>query len=236
VLTCYLDESGTDNNSTVAVVGGLILKKSEFFWLDHGWRKCLARHGIPWPLHMKEFGEHGELKDVRSERRRALFSDLVKVINDNKSCSVACSLDSEQYQKTFAGVDQLSMYGASFLLLAMVNGTAAQIEGHKSPIAYLLDKGNTYKHEVLAAHSILLDSNDSYPLNIGTLGFDSDDELSALQAADVVSWGVRRKLASELRSGFEPLADLFNDLHTEIRYQEEWMKSVADTLKIRAKG
>ena len=235
VLTCYLDESGTDNNSTVAVVGGLILKKSEFFWLDQEWRKTLERHGIPWPLHMKEFGEHGKLKDVRSEDRRALFIDLVRAVNENKTFSVASTLDSEQYLKIFAGVDRLSMYGASFLLMAMVNGTGAQMGGHKSRIAYLLDCGNRYSKEVLDAHSILCASADSYPLNVGAIGFDSDDNLSALQAADMVSWAVRRRSASELRSGFEPLADLFDERHIEVPYQDKWMESVAGTLRARSK-
>ena len=76
VLTCYLDKSGTDNSSEVAVVGGLILDMSQFRRLDKEWHNILNLHNIPWPLHMKEFGLHGKLKDMRSEARRSFFSDL----------------------------------------------------------------------------------------------------------------------------------------------------------------
>jgi hypothetical protein len=67
---------------------------------------------------------------------------------------------------------------------------------------------------------------------LGTIGFDSDDDISALQAADVVSWSVRRKLASELKSGFEPLAELFiGGYHLEIEYKEDTMKMIADVAR-----
>jgi hypothetical protein len=231
VLTCYVDESGTDSNSTVAVVGGLILTMKQFFWLDEEWRKCLDLHNIPWPLHMKEFGSHGKLQGVRSEARRDLFTDLAGIINDNKTMSVASTLGSEQYRRAFDGVTGLSMYGASFVQLAMINGTGARMGDYRDPIAYLLDTGNPYKHDAVDAHSFLVGDEDKYPLNMGTLAFDSDNKLSALQAADVVSWSVRRKLASELKSGFEPLAELFDSSHIEVAYEEEWMLGVAAALR-----
>jgi hypothetical protein len=51
-------------------------------------------------------------KNVRSEERRALFRDVVKAINGNKTFSITATLNSEQYRKAFAGIAELSMYGA----------------------------------------------------------------------------------------------------------------------------
>jgi hypothetical protein len=179
---------------------------------------------------MKEFGQHGTLKDVNYEGRRALFTDITRIINDNKTFSVASTLTSEQFREAFVGIDDLSMYGACFTNLAMLNGVRAQKEGYRENIAYLLDTGNRYKHQILEAHAVLCKKKDESPLNVGTLGFDSDDALSGLQAADVVSWSVRRRLASELKSGFEPLADLFDRKHIEVPYKQEWMTDVARTI------
>ena len=233
MLTCYIDESGTDSNSAIAVVGGLVLDQSQFFWIDVEWRKCLAKHRIPWPLHMKEFGPHGKLKDVNSEQRRSLFTDINKIISDNKTFSIASVLTAEQYRATFAGISDFSMYGACFTTLVMLNGSQARREGYQDDIAYLLDTGNPFKHQILNAHAVMLSRRADFPLNVGTLGFDSDDELSALQAADVVSWSVRRKLASELRSGFEPLTGIFDKKHLEVPYSLEWMLDVAKTIRAK---
>ena len=234
-MTCYLDESGTDNDSTVAVVGGLVMDMKQYFWLDVAWRKVLAKHNIPWPLHMKEFGQHGKFKHVTSEERRALFYDIASALNDNKTYSIASTLSSAEYHRHFDGITKLSMYGASFMRLAMMNGIQSKLMNYPYPMAYLLDCGNRFRSQAEDAHTFMK-SKDGFKkvlgLNLGTIGFDSDDEISALQAADVVSWSVRRKLASELKSGFEPLAELFEGgYHLEIEYKEETMKMIADVVR-----
>ena len=117
----------------------------------------------------------------------------------------------------------------------MIIGSSAQIEGYRDNVAYLLDTGNPYKHHILDAHGSIVKSKDRFPLNVGALGFDCDDAISALQAADVVSWSVRRNLASELKSGFEPLAELFDSKHREIPYAPEWMMSVAEAMRANMK-
>jgi hypothetical protein len=236
VFTCYLDESGTDQSeSEIAVVGGLLLKMSESYWLGEELRKCLAKHSVPWPLHMREFGTRGKLRDVRSEDRRAFFTDLVKIINDNKTYSVASSLSCEKYKQAFDGLTELSMYGASFVQVAMINGIQLRNGGSKDPVTYRLDAGNRYKDQIVEGHTVLLASEEQHPLNIGSLEFDSDSNVAALQAADVVAWAVRRKLALALKSGFEPLADLFDDYHVEVEYNQEWMTGVADTIRAKAR-
>lgn len=229
LLTCYADESGTDSDSSVAVVGGVMLDKSQFFWLDVAWRKCLDKHHIPWPLHMRDFGPRGKLKNLRSEERRALFKDVTKVINNNKAFSIVSTLNSDQYRVDFADLSELSMYGACFANLVMFNGLGAEMAQYRADIPYVLDTGNAYKHHIIDAHDLLRKSD----LKTGTLAFDFDEALAALQAADVISWTQRRKQAAELKSGFEPLVDILNDRHFEASYKPEWMAKVANALRAR---
>jgi len=236
LLTCYIDESGTDSNSSIAVVGGIVLDPPQFFWLDIEWRKCLDKHHIPSPLHMREFGLCGKFKDLRSEERRALFTDISRIINDCKTFSIASVLSAEQYRIIFAGLSEFSMYGACFTNLVMLNGIHARREMYPHNIGYLLDSGNQYKHDVLEAHAIMLRRMDEIPLNVGDLAFDSDEVVSALQAADVVSWSVRRQGASKLKSGFEPLAGLFHENHLQVPYKQEWMEAVANTIRAKVES
>jgi hypothetical protein len=173
---------------------------------------------------MKEFGPHGKLKDIRSEKRRALFTDLVRIVKVNLGAfTVAATLTTEEYRRILGGASSMSMYGSCFLNMAMLNGSGA-------PIAYLLDAGSPCKHDVMEVYSYLIGHQEKYPLNMGTLAFDCDDRVSALQAADMVSWSVRRKLSSELKSGFEPLAELFTIEHEELPYKQKWMVEVASSL------
>jgi len=123
------------------------------------------------------------------------------------------------------------MYGASFVQVAMINGIQLRNDGSKDPVRYRLDAGNRHKDQIVEGHAVLLASEEQHPLNIGSLEFDSDSNVAALQAADVVAWAVRRKLVSALKSGFEPLADLFDDYHVQVDYNEEWMTGVANTIR-----
>lgn len=79
----------------------------------------------------------------------------------------------------FDGVSKFSMYGASFVQLAMISRTHA--------FNYVLDKGNQFKAQVEEGHEFLVNEKAKYPLNLGTLRFDSDHSSLALQAADVIA-------------------------------------------------
>jgi len=173
-----------------------------------------------------EFGEHGKLKHVTPSERSALFADLVKTINDNMSMSVASTLNAERYCSVFDGVNKLSMYGASFMQLAILNAMGAEQGEFYDPIAYVLDTGNRFRPDLEVARSVAKEGERS--LSMGTVAFDSDNTVCALQAADVVSWSVRRRMASNFKSGFKPLADLFDDKHFEVDYKDNWMADVAD--------
>lgn len=228
IFTCYLDESGTDNNSDVAVVGGLILDMGQFYWLGQELQCVLSRHKITPPLHMCEFGKDQTLGHLNSESRRALFEDVVRVINGNKTMSIASTLGSADYHRTFDGLTKLSMYGASFVQVAMMKDAAMKKGGYKGSIKYLLDTGNPNRSDVEEAENVLSSYKGDDSFNLGSVGFESDDENPALQAADVVSCSVRRRLSSALKSGFEPLQEIFESKHEELAYKEahpgfEWV-------------
>lgn len=234
VIDCYLDESGTDDQSPTAVVGGLLLQRDSFFCLDIEWKKALERHGINPPLHMKEFGPHGKFKNIPHDTRRLLFSDLVKIINEHKTGTIAATLTTAQYDRHFSGLfrrKDMGVYGFCFILLVMIQAKSAQEGGITERIPFVMDIGNPYRHHVLEAHASIEYVQKSQFLNAGSLTFDCDTNLRALQAADLVSWSVRRKLTGAFVHGFEPLPEVFASPHIEQPYEEEWLKTMADNLR-----
>jgi hypothetical protein len=88
-LTFYADESGTDGDSPIAVVGGLLLRFEDFTWLEVEWRKVQSKHGITQPIHMREFGPHGDFAETSVDARQHLFTDLVSVINEHKRAQLS---------------------------------------------------------------------------------------------------------------------------------------------------
>jgi hypothetical protein len=224
-LEFYADESGTDSNSKTAVVGGLLLRRQDFFWLGVEWEKVLKQYGISIPIHMREFGQHGALGTIVPKAR--LFTQLVRIINDNKIASVAATLAADEYRRVFDGITKLSMYGACFAQLVMMNDAHAELNAHRERIPYILDDGNSYKKDIVQAKRELAPRWPSFAM----VRFSSDSSLCALQAADVVVWSVQRRLESRLDGVYEPLNALFDQHHWDLEYNKEWMVAVADSIR-----
>jgi hypothetical protein len=200
------------------------------FWLDVEWDKVKKSYGIDKAIHMREFTPNGEFGDLNHDTRRALLSDLVSVINQNKLLSVAATLTSDQYRRHFKGITKLSMYAACFTNLALLSAIAIEKHGpHRWPLSFILDDGNNYRSHIIESKAIILGS---FP-RVTDIRFLSDEQVNALQAADVLSWVVRRDLSGgAFNHGFKPLKDLFDEQHLNFEYEEEWMREIAE--KIRA--
>ncbi len=194
------------------------------------WTKILAHYGITTPIHLKEFAPHGKFKDVSHNQRRRLFVELVGAINEHKLMSLAATLASDTYHGVFDGVSDLSMYGACFANLVMFAGVGARRHTpNHLPLSYMLDDGNSYKKDIVETKTVF----DKTDLAFGKMEFSTDSQLTALQAADVVTWAVRRRLSGQFAHGFEPLQALFDEHHFDFDYQEDWMRGVAAKLQAR---
>jgi hypothetical protein len=202
-FTCYADESGTDNNLPMAVVGGLLLDHSSYFWLDVAWNKTLARHGITPPVHMRK-----RQRFLSETELRAPFGDLVHVVNEHKLYSVAATLSADQYRTAFDGVSELSMYGACFGQLVMINDVLAPKTKGDFSISYMMDDETPKKRDVEEAYPLMMSVK-----TMGKLDFGKDNSISALQAADLIAWSIRRRISGTFSLGYEPLTDLFGEDH-----------------------
>ena len=217
-------------------MAGIVLEYDRFTWLDLDWQKVLTKHNVCSAIHMTDFGKTGVLADVPGPIRFALFTDLVAVINEHKRYSIAATLSTDQHKQYFGKSAKktglVSMYSTCFLLLALSHGKQATHDKYQCDIPYLLDDGNEHKSEVILTHGFLVDTfYRTHPVHVGPLSFGDDKTSSALQAADVVTWAVRRKRAGlPFERGLEPVEAVLSEIHLEQTFKEDWMADVAADL------
>lgn len=228
-VNCYLDESATDGGSPEAVVAGVLMNRSRCVAFDASWTEFLNAHQLK-ALHMKDFGSHGSLASLSETERRGIFRDAAAIINRHKLYSIAATITYAKYVSELKPSIRkaMSVYGFCFLLAAYSNHLLAVSNKYTKNIGFILDSGNPYAAHVRGAHAALKEWQLTYALNAGSLTFDDDEEIGALQAADLVAWSVRRRATnSPFGKGFEPLLGIFNDAHHENAYEGALLEALA---------
>ncbi|MGD0232397.1 MAG: DUF3800 domain-containing protein [Syntrophorhabdales bacterium] len=231
VMTCYLDDSGTDNQGPVAVSGGILVNKANFLHFDEKWTFLLDRYKVRdhkdnRRLHMKDFRSTN--KHLSRREQRALFLGLSDLINSHKYISVAATLTHDQFKTLVHDEikEHTGMHFFCFLLCAFhVHGQAEYMKFNER-IAFLLEHQEEHEEEILRAHGQWIRRQEQQELHMGTLGF-SDEKFSALQAADVVAWGVRRQLSGlPFPFEFEPILDILRVDHLQDQWKDDALTTI----------
>lgn len=217
-LTSYLDDSGSDDRSPVTVIGGPVMAKDAFRTFNDKWSILLDRYRIPPPFHMNDFVRpKGKHVSMYRELKLALFSDVTNLINEHKLYSISVEIPQPEFKTTLpenVRKQLIGPYAFAFFCAVLAN----QIIGQKSrllqeTVAYLVDSGFSYGHQLLEAHAAIMAVEKSAGgfHYTGAMAFDTDDRVSALQAADVIAWSARRRSVTGLAEEFEPLEQLLDE-------------------------
>jgi Protein of unknown function (DUF3800) len=240
-LECYLDESGTDDTCPKAVIAGILLDRPRFLRIEKEWSELLAEKKIDPPLHMNEFGEHGIFGSMSPEDRFSLFTRAVDIINTFKIWSVSATLSKQEFNTYFATAGQLPPQVASrvmyeFCLATLIHKIDSMVDEWKPKynpkIAYLLDSGVPYP-EVVIEVANKIEKAFGPPYNYETVTHGQDKKIPALQVADMVAWGVRRKVSNKtFLNGFEPIEDIFIKKHVASSFEGnlKWFELVGSQL------
>lgn len=218
-LTHYCDDSGSDDASPVTAIGGPVMSKERFAVFDDAWARLLHRYRISSPLHMTDFGRpHGKCIGMHFEMKLALFSEVAELINEHKFYSVSIGIPQPDFRALMpdeAAKELTSPYALAFFLTVMLNqGLARLISDKETETSYLVDSGSACAQQLLAAHARLLkhEKAEGKFRHTGAMGFDTDDRVSALQAADVIAWSARkRQITGPLAEEFAPLNDVLDE-------------------------
>lgn len=210
-LTSYLDDSGTHEQSKTVVIGGPLIGKARFVEFNPRWRAILDDYHIEGALHMRDFQRpSGRYVGRYPEVKASMFARIADLINESKLYSVSVCVPQMDY-KSLIPIDvyrkHMSPYGMAFFVVALTNCRMADRLKVNDSIAYVVDHGNHDEH-LNRAHRLLQHWQRRVPdrLCVGAIAFDSDENVLALQAADVVVWMARKANDQEpLPSEFEPL-------------------------------
>lgn len=212
-LTSYLDDSGSDENSPFTVIGGPVFTRIHFRHFSERWLSMLAKHHVASPLHMTDFGEHGKLKDFSYEAKVNLFNDAVAAIHGDYTYSVSISIPQVEFKNIIPDDDiRRCVAGPSALaFFSVVMANRAMSDKHGFPrIAYLVDRSSKLVNEQLIdAHAAVLKAEigrENHPT--AGLDFNTDTDVPALQAADMIAWVARRNEIGKLHGEYAPLRQL----------------------------
>jgi hypothetical protein len=222
-LTAYLDDSGSDRDSAVVTIGGPVFSRIQFREFSKKWAVLLDKFRIPQPLHMKDFVRpHGKHIGIGEEMKVALFANLCKLINSHKLYSLSISIPQQAFAARLAPDVQKNLIGPYAFAFFTAVTFVAELSKRRDTggrISYVVDDGAAHKDQLVTAHSIVFDiekqsrnmgRSPSGP-GVGALGFDIDDNVPALQAADLIAWSARRRELGKLEGVFQPLHEVLND-------------------------
>jgi hypothetical protein len=123
------------------------------------------------------------------------------------------------------------------MMAVEVNRAKSEREGSRSVIDYVLDDGNQYKKHILQFHDAIHKNSDLAEFRVGALTFNTDTNVPALQAADVVAWASRRRKAGmPMTRHYEPLNRLFDDCYADSPAPEDVMKVMSERFALVEKG
>lgn len=198
----------------------------------------LSVHGIVPPLHMKEFGQHGECAGISECCRRELFLEVRDLVRSHSICTIAATLSNSEYEGMIQpeARDSYSVYAMCYIMALMMNHKLAS-DRYAGEIPIIFDKGNPNSNFIREAHAAALELQKSGTfLHAGALCFDDDAEFGSLQAADVIAWGVRRELSNApFPPGMEPIKDLLAPEagHNKNAWKSELLAMLRDGLARR---
>jgi len=216
VATCYLDESATDGGSPIAVVGGVILESGDYELLAEEWSAMLDQFSIRPSLHRKDYGLHGRFVSMPSGKKSDVFASACSIIKTYRAYTISVTLSSADYRESLSDISKSehSLYELCCLGAIVSNGKMAAANNCHEPIALMLDSGNPFADQVRQAHKEAERYSKLYgiPGNVGSMTFQNDEDVPALQAADIVCWAARRKVSgSRFFTESKPMEELIDN-------------------------
>lgn len=216
VLACYVDDSGTDNQSPLVVLGACVMDRDAFIRFDGKWRRMLDQYRIE-SLHMTDFVRpYGKHIGMYQELKIALFTEAAGTINRRKDSSFSIIVSNAEFKKAIPPKMQraaIGPYAAAFIGLALMNSKIANVHDYPDKVAYLVDEGSSFAEQLRLGHLLVkaFEKGQGARIRTGSFAFANDEEVSALQGADVVAWSARRKFSGDaLVNEFAPLNSIFS--------------------------
>jgi hypothetical protein len=214
-VTCYCDDGGSEEHA-IALIGGLVMNKTQFLRFARAWQKMLYDYRIDF-VHMTDFvrANNGRYVGMHYEMKLALFSSVARLIRNNRIYSIVMGVPLKDFRDLVpeeVSKGLMRPHPMAYFMVVMQNSAIAEFEPYKDRLAYLLAHGS-FENQLLDAHHWLAEwevrSKISEHPHVGSATFALAQQASALQAADVIVWSSHRRLSDGLTDEFIPLNGIF---------------------------
>ena len=241
LLTAYIDDSGTDGNSTTAVAAGFLTDVGKWGQFESEWRFALQRHGIEERgFHMADFNanpKRGVFAGWDDNRGNELLKQLYEAINKHCLIGFSAAVRKSDYDRLVTGRLR-DLLGGYYVFVSSVCIWQITRWRHdcgiplQEPVKYVFARGTEGNNEV---HNMLVELRKKWPRVsrehgiVGVPSFESTKTTLPLQAADILAWESTRHLrdwddskpfAAELAGVKSIRTKLFNETAFE-RYVPE---------------
>ncbi|MGA9996251.1 MAG: DUF3800 domain-containing protein [Pyrinomonadaceae bacterium] len=193
-FSAYFDESGT-HDSRILTVAGYVATVEQWAEFAREWNEVLKKEGVK-IFHMKDFengyGEFTEEKGWTKERKINFQNRLIGIIKRRVTTGVYTSVDILAYEELMTGWRRTkngSPY--NFCVTACIGqiGLLWSYFKREEPIAYVIEHGAGYNHEVSEAFRLtFVDEQRRHMFRLGSLTFETKDRAVQLQAADMLAY------------------------------------------------
>jgi hypothetical protein len=209
-LRAFLDESGTDTNSTSVVVAGYLAPADDWNLLEAQWLDALKTRNAPYYHATDAEGKtpHGPYEGWSTEQAHELTDFMASIVGslDNLKAvgafiETADWLDAAKLIESFLHTNpelrllRKQLFNIPFQILAkacldiIVENLNPSLRVDET-VAFIFED-NDFKHATLSARDEL---KQTHPLRarIGSIDFEPKTQYAGLQAADLIAWSYRR--------------------------------------------
>ena len=221
MLTAYIDDSGTDANSPIAVAAGFVTDIPRWERFNREWRALLSADQIlDKGFHMKDFmarPRRGVFAGWEDDRCDVLYNALIRTIDDTILMGFSAAVKKADYDAKVKGKLRRKLGGhyrfcAATCVWQIQKWLRSQEVFVAEPISYVFGRGTLGNNKVSDLFRDLLKFNEiRRDFGIHAMPqFESAVSTYPLQSADIIAW----KSTKHLRQ-FDPDTSFMPELRPE---------------------
>jgi hypothetical protein len=214
----YLDDSGTDSTSDIAIAACYISTKGQWDEFVKEWDSVRIGEGFD-AFHMVDFAaSHDPTKkpfcDWKFDKRERVYNNLARIINDRKRIGIASAVPKKAYEE-FVPERHRRRHGFFHYTFA-VRSVLMRIRdwrrasGITIPMRFVFDRMSQGKHEIIdiwKQREDIPEWEEMFGMEPDGYSFEDKKFFKPLQAADILAWQMQNHMKKVIVPGKHDVDD-----------------------------
>jgi len=199
-FAAYFDESGT-HGSPILTLAGYIATVEQWAHFAREWDEILKQESLT-HFHMSKFeARQGEFRGWDNDRRLGVQKRLIGIIKRRVNIGIFCAVNLAAYDEMVTEWRR-KPFGSPYnfcvkMCLSIISFWAQEYE-REEPIAYVIEHGAGYNHEIDKSFSAVFAREEMRKFfRLGSLTFADKKQALPLQAADLLAYEVWKDSSNE---------------------------------------